>query len=110
MAESTSLPSPVLNTYLWKSVWAHFGLPALNGEFLEKDKKKRLNVFCKICKQSLSYKGNTTNMMVHLHYNHKAKYEKIASKPSSTSREISLASSLQQQSIKESFKQLEPLK
>ena len=32
---------------------------------------------CKICKQELSYKGNTTNMLVHLQYNHLQEFNEI---------------------------------
>ena len=52
------------------SIWEYFGFPAKNGDFTEKDKKKRTEVHCKLCPRRLNYLGNTTNMMVHLQYNH----------------------------------------
>ena len=56
-------------------VWKYFGFPAQEGQILEPDKKKRQTVHCVMCKQSLSYKGNTTNLIVHLQYNHKDEYD-----------------------------------
>ena len=90
-------------------VWAYFGFPACDGEFFEKDKKKRQDVHCKLCRQVLSYKGNTTNMMVHLWYKHKNEHEQVTAKYSSGSSESSSDCS-RQQSITDSFKQLETLK
>ena len=58
-------------------VWKYFGFLAQQGNFLELDKKKRQTVYCK---QSLSYKGNTTNLIVHLQYNHKDEYDSVSSK------------------------------
>ena len=54
-------------------VWKHFGFPAKD----EKDKRKRVIVSCKLCPKKLHYQGNTTNMMVHLEYNHHAEYLEI---------------------------------
>ena len=58
-------------------VWKYFGFPARSGEFIQKDKHLRKEVFCKLCQQSLSYKGNTTNMIVHLRYRHAAEYSEL---------------------------------
>ena len=44
--------------------------PTKNGEFTEKDRKKGNEVFHKLCLKKMNYQGNTTNVMVHLHYNH----------------------------------------
>ena len=89
-------------------VWTYFGFPARNGEYLEKDKKKRQSVYCKICRQSLSYKGNTTNMMVHLQYKHRSEHELLIMKQSPVGQ--SSQGQSKQQSITESFKLVEPLK
>ena len=52
------------------AVWAYFGFPARRGELIEKDKKKRKEVLCKLCRKGMNYLGNTTNMCVHLKYHH----------------------------------------
>ena len=57
-----------------------FGFPAHNGKFLEMNKTKRQSVHCKLCKHALSYRGNTTNMLVHLQYHHKSEYSEVTSK------------------------------
>lgn len=91
-------------------VWNYFGFPASSGEYVEKDKRLRKEVFCKICKHSLSYKGNTTNMFVHLQYNHAPEYNELVSS-SSKSTECSKPKKIPkgQLSIKESFGKLQPL-
>jgi len=58
-------------------VWTHFGFPARSGKLIQKDKRLRKEVFCKLCKQSLSYKGNTTNMIVHLQSRHSAEFNEF---------------------------------
>ena len=55
-------------------VWKHFGFPAKDGQF---DKRRRTIVYCKLCPKKLHYQGSTTNMLVHLEYNHRAEYLKI---------------------------------
>ena len=63
-------------------VWTYFGFLARGGEFVEKEKKKRQTVVCKLCNHGLSYSGNTTNMLVHLQYKHKDEYaEVVKAKP-----------------------------
>jgi len=61
---STTSDANVVTEYLplekAKSVvWTHFGFPARSGKFIQKDKRLRKEVFCKLCKQSLSCKGNS---------------------------------------------------
>ena len=58
-------------------VWNYFGFPAQSGKFIQKDKRLRKEVYCKLCKRPLSYKGNTTNMIVHLQSRHSAVYREI---------------------------------
>ena len=60
-------------------VWKHFGFKAKDGQFVEKDKWKRTTVYCTICKNPLPYKGNMTNLMVHLQYHHRAEFEEVRS-------------------------------
>ena len=62
------------------AVWNYFGFPAQGGEFIEKDKKKRTTVFCKLCPKQLPYNDSTTNMMVHLWYNHPSEFKKAKEK------------------------------
>ena len=66
-------------------VWKYFRFLAQEGKFLEPDKKKRQTVHCGLCKQLLSYKGNTTNLIVHLQYNHKVEYDSVLSKIATSS-------------------------
>ena len=37
-------------------------------------------VFCKLCPKQLPYQGSTTNMMVHLQYNHPSEFKKAKEK------------------------------
>ena len=53
-------------------VWRFFGFPSRSGEYVEKDKRRRKEVFCTLCKLPLNYTGSTTNMIVHLQYRHVA--------------------------------------
>ena len=39
---------------------SHVWISCMLGKYVEKDKYLYKEVFCKICKHSLSYKGNTT--------------------------------------------------
>ena len=59
------------------SIWKHFGFPAQDSKFKEKDKKKQTTVYCKLCPRKLHHQGSTTNMMVHLEYSHRAEFLKI---------------------------------
>jgi len=54
------------------AVWKHFGFKAKDSQFVEKDKQKRTTMYCMTCKNPLSYKGNTMNLIVHLQYHHRA--------------------------------------
>ena len=86
-------------------VWDYFGFPAANGQYLEKDKKKQTEVYCKLCPKKLNYLGNTTNLTSHLEYNHRLEYLKVKGKATNVpKRTIS-----SQPSINEVFCQLEPL-
>ena len=94
-------------------VWEYFGFPAENGEFSEKDKKKRNEVFCKLCPKSLNYLGNTTNMMVHIQYNQRLEYFKVKTKAAAAQPQMQLPQATsavdRQTSITEAFQYLEPL-
>ena len=52
------------------AIWAFYGFPAKDGQFIEKN--KRNEVVCKMCKERFSYTGSTTNLITHLRYNHPA--------------------------------------
>ena len=56
------------------AIWFFFGFLAKDGQFIEKDKKKRNEVVCKKCKKRSAYTGNTTNLITHLRYNHSTDY------------------------------------
>jgi len=40
-------------------IWGFFGFPARDGQFIEKDKRKRKEVVCKKCKKRFTYNGST---------------------------------------------------
>ena len=95
-------------------VWRFFGFPSRSGEYVEKDKRRRKEVFCTLCKLRLNYTGSTTNMIVHLQYRHVAEYNELVSLlQKSKSSEQTKLSKLQlprgQLSIAESFGKVMPL-
>ena len=91
-------------------VWYYFGFLARSGKCAQKDKRLRKEVQCKVCKRPLSYKGNTTNIIVHLQSHHSAVYSEIADQLKIGSAHSSLASLPKDQpSIRDSFKKLAPL-
>ena len=90
-------------------VWNHFEFPARSRKFMQKGKCLRKEVYCKLCKQALSYKGNTTNMIVHLQSRHSAVYSEIADQLKTTGKAKSLFLPKDQPSIVDSFKKLTPL-
>ena len=91
-------------------VWNHFGFPAQSGKFIQKDKRLRKEVYCKLCKQPLSYKGNTANMIVHLQSRHSAVYREIVDQLKTTGSAYSSAPlPKDQRSIEDSLKKLTPL-
>jgi len=92
-------------------VWQYFGFPATNADFAERDKKKRTEVFCKLCPNKLNYQGSTTNMIVHLQYNHRFEYMKVKSKMIQPGRSSSSSSQMssKQLCITESFELLQTL-
>ena len=73
-------------------VWQHFGLQARSGEFLEKGKRKRNEVLCKLCLQPLKYCGNMMNLLFHFKNKHPSGFKEITgestggSLPGSSSR------------------------
>ena len=109
-ASSSSSSSGVITEFLplekAKSiVWNYFGFPARSGKFVQKDKRLRKEVYCKVCQRPLSYKGNTTNMIVHLQSHHSAVYSEIADQLKTGNAHSSLASLPKDQlSIRDSFK------
>jgi len=91
-------------------VWEYFGFPARSGVYIEKNKHRRKEVFCTLCKKPLNYIGSTTNMIVHLQYRHIAEYNELVSVQKSS--EWSVVKPLLpkgQASIEESFGKLLPL-
>ena len=61
----------------------------------------------------MNYQGNTTNMMVHLQYNHRTEYlkakKKTKTKKNATATNNDLSCSDRQPSITETFHQIELL-
>ena len=51
-------------------VWKFFGFPSKDGQIIEKDKKKRSKVHCKLCSKIIKYSGNTSNLRFHLKEHH----------------------------------------
>ena len=91
-------------------VWNYFGFPARSGKFIQKDKRLQKEVYCKLCRRSLSYKGNTMNMIVHLQSRHSAVYSDIVDQLKTTGSAHSSAPLPKDQlSIEDSFKKLTPL-
>ena len=58
-------------------VWKHFGFPAKNGKYIEMDKKKQTKVCCKLCKKTIKYCGNTSNLRSHLERDHKKEFQAL---------------------------------
>ena len=58
------------------AIWAFFGFPAKDGQFIEQDtcKRKRKEVICKTCRKEFPYTGSTTNLISHLRNNHTKEY------------------------------------
>jgi len=93
------------------AVWRYFGFPASSGEYVEKDKRRRKEVFCTLCKNPLNYTGSTTNMIVHLQYRHLAEFNELVLLQKQKSSEQPKRTPLPkgQQSIEESFGKTMPL-
>ena len=89
------------------SVWRYFGFLAREGQFVEKDKKKRQHVYCKVCRKQLSYVGNTTNLTVHLKNHHRDEYDECQMAEKGPS--IIEATQSKQKSIEDAFQGATPL-
>ena len=89
------------------AVWNYFGFPAQSGEFIEKDKKKRTTVFCKLCPKQLPYHGSTTNTMIYLQYNHWSEFKKAKEKSDAVVPTAQRPKG--QPSVAEAFQHLKPL-
>ena len=57
-------------------VWKYFAFLANDSGVIINKKE----VYCRICEQSLSYSGNTTNLFYHLQANHETEYTEVAPK------------------------------
>jgi hypothetical protein len=93
------------------SVWSYFGFPAKEGEFLEKNKKKRQPVYCKLCRKQLNYVGNKTNQLVHLKNHHTAEYceWQTAEKAAKAKQGPKATQSSKQPSIKDAWQGVQPM-
>ena len=79
-------------------IWRYFGFPGKDRQFLEKDKRKRNEVTCRVCSKRFKYCGNTSNMRLHLntvHPNDFATMEKEESEADSSSSKRKAASKSQ---------------
>ena len=91
-------------------VWRFFGFPAKDGQFIEKDKKKRTTVYSKLCPKRINYSGTTTNMMVHLQYHHPSEYEAVKGGRTENTAAIKQPERRDgQKSIIEGFQHMQPL-
>ena len=74
-------------------IWKYFGFPGKDGQYTERDKRKRNEVICSRCKKRFKYNGNTSNMRSHLNAIHPSDFAAMEkeensrrSRPSSTVR------------------------
>ena len=90
------------------SVWSYFGFPAKEGKFLEKNKKSRRHVYCKLCRKQLNYVRNTTNQLIHLKNHHTAEYceWQVAEK---AKQGLKAVQSSKQPSIKDALQRVQPM-
>jgi len=71
------------------SVWSYSGFPSKDGVYIELEKKKRQDMYCKLCWKRISYTGNTTNLSLHLKNHHTAEYTEWQSAEKRQQAEIS---------------------
>ena len=92
------MASVVSNAAAKSDVWVHFGFPgSADGSVVTKRR-----VVCRICKQDMPYKNNTTNLYSHLERHHKDEHAKLR-KTGTASKEA------QQPSISATFANVTPL-
>ena len=92
------------------AIWAFFGFPAKDGQFIEQDKRKRKEVICKTCRKEFAYTGSTTNLISHLRNNHTKEYTTMMQQSSEGLKEpLSTASEPLQRQLKDSFAAHSPL-
>ena len=70
MADSTNI---VVNAIAKSGVWVHFKLPGSPDGTISTKKR----VICRLCKQEIPYKNNTTNLFKHLEIHHRAEFAKL---------------------------------
>ena len=51
-------------------IWKYCGFPGKDGQYIERDKRKRNGVICGYCWKHFKYNGNTSNMRSHLNSLH----------------------------------------
>ena len=90
-------------------VWKHFGFPAKNGKYIEGDKKKQTKVCCKLCKKSLKYSGNTSNLRAHLERDHKKDFLALLEAEKEKLKASSSANSSKQPTVVETLNGLTPI-
>ena len=55
-------------------IWRYLGFPLKVGKFMEVDKKKWMNVHCKLCAKVSKYVRNTSNLRCHFEFSHKEEF------------------------------------
>ena len=73
-------------------IWENFRLLARDGKYCELDRRKWKLVYCRVCKCSYKYCGNTTNMHYHLKEHHPTLYMALSDADSSSSSSTHVAS------------------
>jgi len=87
-------------------IWGFFRFLAKDGQFIEKDKKKRKEVICKVCKKEFVYTRSTMNLITHLQSNHAKDFTTMMQqsiKGSNLKETSSKASNPSQRQLKDSF-------
>ena len=67
-------------------IWKYFGFPGKDGQYIERDKRKRNEVTCGRCKKRFKYNGNTSNMRSHLSAVHPSDFAAMEKEDNSRKR------------------------
>ena len=67
-------------------IWKYFGFPGKDGQYIERDKRKRNEVTCGRCKKRFKYNGNTSNMRSHLSAVHPSDFAAMEKEDNSRNR------------------------
>ena len=99
------MTSVVSNAAAKSDVWVHFGFPgSADGSVVTKRR-----VVCRICKQDMPYKNNTTNLYSHLERHHKDEHAKLRKTGTALKEAQQPSKGAQQPSISATFANVTPL-